>query len=190
MFINERFTCNLLLATLFSNIMNSLQKIADNIDKANLAIGRAVAWLALAMVLLMFFNVFSRYALNLNLVWQQELVGFMHAILFLSAAGYTLLRDKHVRVDVFYQSISDKGRAIVDIAGTFLFLFPVCFAMFYFSYDFVTSSWEIFEASAEYNGMPGVFALKTFIWFFAGSVALQGLSTIFKSLIILRGGNG
>lgn len=162
--------------------MSVLKEISKSIDETNRTIGRLVSWLVLAMVSLMFFNVITRYGFNLNLVWQQELVGFMHAIVFMAAAGYTLLHDEHVRIDILYQKMSDKKKAFVDLVGTIIFLFPVCFAILYFSADFVTSSWQIFEASPEYMGMPGVFILKTFIWVFALSLILQGVSAIIKSL--------
>ena len=167
--------------------MQKLQAISDKIDRTNRIIGRLFSWTALLMVLLMFFNVISRYAFNVNLVWQQELVGFMHAILFLTAAGYTLLDDKHVRVDVIYQQLNERKKAIVNLVGTVLFLFPVCFAISYFSHDFITNSWAIKESSPEYNGMKGVFILKSFIWVFCFTVSLQGISTICKSIITLRG---
>ncbi len=166
--------------------MQKLQQISDKIDSTNRIIGRLFSWSALFMVLLMFFNVLSRYAFNINLVWQQELVGFLHAILFLTAAGYTLLDDKHVRVDVIYQQMDDKKRAFINLAGTLIFLFPVCIAIVYFSHDFILSSWKIHESSPEYNGMKGVFILKSFIWVFCFTLILQGVSTICRSLITLK----
>jgi len=111
----------------------------------------------------------------------------MHAILFLAAAGYTLQEDKHVRVDVLYQSLSVRNKAIVNLVGTLIFLLPVCFAISYLSYDFILSSWKIREASAEYNGMQGVYLLKSCIWVFTFSLILQGLSNIAKSIITLKG---
>jgi len=167
--------------------MQKLQKISDSIDRINCLLGKAISWLALTMVLLMFFNVVSRYVLNLNLVWQQELVGFMHAILFLAAAGYTLLDDKHVRVDVIYQGLSEQKKAVVNLVGTVVFLLPVCIAISYFSNDFILSSWKIYESSSEYNGMKGVFLLKSCIWIFTLTLSLQGVSTICKSLITIKG---
>lgn len=156
------------------------------VNCVNRHLGQAVAWLALAMVVVMFFNVVGRYALNTTLVWQQELVRFMHAILFLSVSGYTLLENKHVRVDVFYQRFSNKTQALIDMVGTVIFLFPFCVAILYFSFGYVVSSWHILEASPEYNGMKGVFILKTFIWLFAISFMLQGISVICTSLATLK----
>lgn len=156
------------------------------INNINIIIGKAVSWLTLAMVLLMFFNVIARYIFSLNLIWQQELVIFMHAIIFLAGGGYTLLCNKHVRVDIFYQKLSEKGKAIVNIAGTILLLIPVSGTIIYFSYDFVISSWQLYEKSPEYNGVHGIFILKTFIWIFASCLILQGVSVILTGIKTIR----
>ena len=164
-----------------------VNKIANYIDIVTGRIGRSVAWLALFMVLMMFFNVISRYIFDTNLIWQQELVGISHSIIFLLASGYTLLEDKHVRVDIIYDKLTIRNKAIIDVAGTFLFLFPFCMAIIFFSADFIINAWKIKEASSEYNGVLGVFLLKTCIWIFSISLLLQGISTICKSIVILRG---
>jgi TRAP-type mannitol/chloroaromatic compound transport system permease small subunit len=161
-------------------------KLADIIDRLNLRIGRAVAWLTLAMVMVMVVSVVQRYVFSATVIWQAELVRYCHAVIFMSAVGYTLLRDSHVRIDLFYQNYSDKKKALTNIIGTILFLFPVCISLIYFSWGFVINSWAIAEASTEYGGLPGVFLLKTFIWVFAILFILQGISTIIKSLDKLK----
>lgn len=173
-------------------IQDTLQNIAASIDKFSTAIGKAIAWLALAMVVVMFANVLQRYVFNANFVWQQELVRFMHAMLFLLAASYTLLKDGHVRVDIVYHNASERFRAWIDIMGTLIFLWPVCVATVMLSFQFVTDSWQLWEGSPEYLGMPGVFLLKTCIWGFALTLAMQGISTVCRGLIVLGqgGGNG
>ncbi|MDB2414600.1 TRAP transporter small permease subunit [Rickettsiales bacterium] len=164
----------------------SLESVAAKIDCLNNNIGRYMSWLALLMVIVMCFNVISRYVLNTTLVWQQELVGYMHAILFLSTAGYTLLGDGHVRVDVFYQNFSEKRKALVNLLGTLFFLIPVCLCIAIYSGDFILNSWDILEGSSEYDGLPGLFILKSFIWFFCASMVLQGVSVICRSFDILN----
>lgn len=165
-----------------------LNKLAHYIDQISNFIGKVVSWLALAMVLLMFFNVVQRYAFNVSAIWQHELVRYMHAILFLTVVGYGLLKNKHVRVDIFYQGASKRTQAWVDMVGVVLFLFPVSIAIIYFSKDFISSSWAIKEASPEYNGMPAIFILKTFLWVFPALLSLQGISILCKSVITIRGG--
>lgn len=167
------------------DLVHIIQTIIHFIDAITERTGRIIAWLSLLMVILMFFNVVQRYLFNTSAIWQQELVGFMHAALFLGAAGYTLLHDKHVRVDLFYHRFSARKKAIIDLIGSCVFMVPVCVALIFLSHDFIIASWDINEASTEYNGMKGVFILKTFIWVFAGVMLLQSLSVCGKALLTL-----
>jgi len=164
-----------------------MQKIIVMIESVTRRLGQAVSWLALLMVLMTAYNVVVRYFFSYGIAWQQEIVRFGHATLFMLAAAYTLAEDKHVRIDVCYQRFSEKQKALVDLVGTLILLFPVCFAVFYFSYDYVVHSWELHEASSEYGGLPGVFLLKSCIWGFAVTMALQGLAMTLRSIEIIWG---
>ena len=163
-----------------------LNNIALFCDRINAFVGKSASWLALAMVLIMTINVFMRYLFALGDPWQQELVRFMHAALFLLAAGYALQCEQHVRVDVLYQGMNQRKKAIVNLVGTLVFLFPVAISIIYFSYDYVLNSWSIFEGSAEYKGLPGVFLLKSCIWAAGGLLIIQGISVICRSILVLR----
>ena len=149
---------------------------ADAIDAVNDRIGRFAAWLTLVMVLVTVLIVVLRYGFEIGFIWMQESVRFMHAAVFLLCAGYTLLWNQHVRVDVFYLRMREKGRAAVDLAGTLLFLAPVCTVIVLFSGDYVLNSWAECEGSLEERGVHAVYLLKTCIWIFAATVILQGLS--------------
>lgn len=166
--------------------MDRLQKAANQIDNFNSKLGHIIAWFTLAMVIIMCLSVAMRYLFSTTLIWQLELVRFLHAIVFLSAAGFTLLENEHVRVDVFYQHFSDKTKALVNLMGTILFLLPVTCAIAYFASDLIINSWRLLESSREYHGMPGVFILKTFIWVFCLTLTLQGISIICNAIITLR----
>ena len=163
-----------------------LQKIATFCDRINAFVGKSVSWFALFMVLVMTINVFMRYLFALGDPWQQELVRFMHAALFLLAAGYALQCEQHVRVDVLYQGMNMRKKALVNLIGTIVFLFPVAISIIYFSFDYVLNSWHIFEGSSEYKGLPGVFILKSCIWAAGGLLIIQGISVICRSLLILK----
>lgn len=157
-----------------------MEKLAEKIDSLNNFIGNKFSWLCLVIVCLMFFNVVQRYIFSNNAIWQQELIQYLHAIMFLSVSGYTLLNEKHVRVDVFYERMNRKKRNIVDVLGTLILLIPANFAIIYFSFYFIDDSWGIYESSRENDGMSGVFILKTFIAFYAVLLIMQGISTIIK----------
>ncbi len=165
----------------------SILSFSRRLDAFNNRIGHAVAWLSLAMVVVIAFTVIQRYVFSSSHIWQQELARNFHAILFLGAAGYTLLQDEHVRVDIFYQRLNKKKRAWVNLLGTLLLLFPMCIAIIIFSEDFVLTSWRYLEASTEYNGLPGLFLLKSCIWGFCLLLLLQGTSTICRAWLTIKG---
>ncbi|MAC40598.1 MAG: hypothetical protein CMJ05_02245 [Pelagibacterales bacterium] len=138
------------------------------------------------MVLITFLVVVLRYGFNIGFIWMQESVRFMYAAVFLLCAGYTLLKDKHVRVDVLYLNLSERSKAIVDLIGSVFLLLPVCFVIFYYSWSYVINSWQQMEGSIEERGLHLVFIMKTFIWLFAILVSMQSLATIINSFIILK----
>ena len=149
--------------------------------------GRWIAWLTLLMVLVTVVIVVLRYGFSIGFIWMQESVRFMHSFVFLLCAAYTLLHNGHVRVDVFYAKMSQRGKARVDIIGTVFFLIPVCLAILIYSFDYVLNSWNSMEGSLEERGLHAVYLLKTCIWIFAVSMIVQGLSRIIHCTAILSG---
>lgn len=167
--------------------MKVILAIAGVIDWCNDLLGRLVASLTLAMVLVTVVIVVLRYGFSIGFIWMQESVRFMHGFVFLLCAAYTLLHNGHVRVDIFYLKMSPKKKAIVDIFGTIFFLIPVCSVILFFSWDYILNSWRDMEGSLEERGLHAVFVLKTCIWVFAISMILQGLSLIIRSVATLIG---
>ena len=160
---------------------------ARAIDAVNDRLGRLTAWLTLAMVLVTVLIVVLRYGFEIGFIWMQESVRFMHAAVFLLCAAYTLLCNEHVRVDVFYLKMGARRRAAVDLAGTLLFLIPVCSAIVLYSGDYVLNSWAECEGSLEERGVHAVYLLKTCIWLFAATVILQGVSRAIAAAATLAG---
>lgn len=157
------------------------------VDWVNDKIGTTAAWLALFLVLVQFLLVLMRYVFGVASLFVQESLVYAHGTLFMLAAGYTLLTNGHVRVDVFYRPATAIGKAKVDLAGALLLLLPFCICIFWASFDYVIASWRIFEGSRETSGIQGVFLLKTVIWAFAILVGLQGLSLGAKAWLTLTG---
>lgn len=133
------------------------------------------------MVLLTGLVVALRYVFDLGWIWMQELVTWMHAAVFMLAAAYTLSRDEHVRVDIFYRRLSARGRAVVDTAGVALLLLPTCGWILYTGLDYVTASWGMLESSRETGGMPGLFLLKTLIVVTPVLLALEGVAVAIRA---------
>jgi TRAP-type mannitol/chloroaromatic compound transport system permease small subunit len=162
-----------------------LFRLADSIDRLTTAIGRAAAWLALAIVVLQFVLVVGRYLFDFGSIWLSEAVIYAHAALFLFAAAWTLKAGGHVRVDVFYAHASLRRRAAVDLVGALLLLLPFVLVLLWLSVPFATRSWAILEGSQETSGLPLVFLLKTFIPLFALLMVLQGIAQAVRAYLML-----
>lgn len=160
------------------------------LDRLSSIIGRAASWLTLLMVIVTFVVVVMRYAFDAGYIWIQESVVWMHAMVFMLGAAYTLHEEEHVRVDVFYRSMGPRRRAWVDLVGVILFLLPVCVFLAWNSWEFVLQSWRIGESSREPGGLPYPFLplLKSALLLMPLTVALQGLSLLLRSLRTLRSG--
>ena len=141
------------------------------------------------MVIVTFIVVIMRYVFDAGLIWVQESVVWMHAVVFMLGAAYTLHAEEHVRVDIFYRTMSARRRAWVDLAGVVIFLMPLCAFLAWASFDFVAQSWRLGESSRESGGLPYPFIplLKTVLLLMPVAVALQGVSLCLKSVQALRG---
>ncbi|WP_366940568.1 TRAP transporter small permease subunit [uncultured Rhodospira sp.] len=168
-------------------MVSSLAALARALDAFSRFVGHTTAWLALIMVLVQFLVVVLRYVFGLGFIWMQESIVYMHGLLFMVGAGYTLLMDGHVRVDVFYREASPRRQAIVNLVGSLLFLVPFCALILWVSWDYVMNAWRVMEGSKETSGVQGIYLLKTVILVFAGLVLLQGLSLILRSVLTLAG---
>ena len=157
------------------------------IDAVNYRVGRSVMWLALVMALVQFASVILRYVFSIGFIPVQESIWYLNGVLFMSGAGFALLADAHVRVDIFYRDARPWIRALVDLLGALFLLLPVCVALVWLSLGYVASSWRVLEGSTEVGGLPLIFALKTFLWVFAALVGLQGLAMIGRVWLFLGG---
>ncbi|MGM0595080.1 MAG: TRAP transporter small permease subunit [Pseudomonadota bacterium] len=168
-------------------MVQTLARIAHRIDQFSDWTGRLLAWLTLAMVLITFTVVVLRYLFDSGWIALQESITYMHALVFMLGAAYTLRHDGHVRVDIFYQRFGERGRAWVDLLGTLLLLLPVCAFIAWASWDYVSNAWELREGSREAGGLPGVYLLKTAIPLMALLLLLQGCALALRSALVLLG---
>lgn len=166
-------------------LLSYLAKISDIIDRVTEKMGKLISWFTFLMVLLTFLIVVLRYGFNMGWIAMQESVLYLHGIVFMLGAAYTLKADGHVRVDIFYQKFSSKGKALVNLFGTLFLLLPVCIFIFYISFDYVSTSWRIMEKSSEAGGLPFVYLSKSLLLLLALTLSLQGISEICKNLQIL-----
>lgn len=167
--------------------MKILKKFINIIDKINLVLGKAASWLTLVLVLVVCYDVVVRYLFKESSVALQELEWHLFAVIFLLSAGYTLLVDEHVRVDVFYSRFKVKNKALVDLIGTVVFLIPFCVLVILLSEEFVVNSFNMNETSPDAGGLPARFIIKGFIPLSFFFLLLQGISLAIKSALKLSG---
>lgn len=154
------------------------------------AAGRAAMWLVLLMALVQFAVVILRYVFGVNFLAMQESITYMHGAVFLLAAGYALLTDDQVRVDIFYRSASPRRKALIDFLGSYLLLFPACLLILWSAAPYVAQSWAVREGSNEQSGIQAVFLLKSLIPAFAALLALAGFAITTRAGETLRGRAG
>ena len=160
-----------------------MERAADLLDGLSRGIASVVRWLVLLMVLIQFAIVVGRYVFGVNSIAVQESVLYLHATFFMLGAGYTLLVDKHVRVDIFYAKASAATKRRIDILGHIFLLIPSMLVLLYWSWPSVRNSWSILEGPISVGGIKAVFLLKTLIPAFCVLLIVQSLSILVRLLI-------
>ena len=168
--------------------MRILNAIIAVLDAVTALFGKTVSWLVLFMIVATFANVVLRYVYGISIVALHESVVYAFGIVLTATAGWALLKDEHVRVDIVYRGLGARGRALVDAIGSILLLSPVLWLIATRGYPYVARSWKIGEGSTEIAGLQFVYLLKAFILVFVGVLAVQGLSLFLKCLRTLAGG--
>jgi TRAP-type mannitol/chloroaromatic compound transport system permease small subunit len=157
------------------------------VSAVNRWVGQVLSWLSLAVVLVCFAVVVQRYFFHTTQLWMQDLYVWLSGAMFTGVAGFALLRDDHVRVDIFYRPWPVRRKAIADLIGVVLFLVPYVVVVGLYGFPFVVRSWRLYEGSANVGGMPGLFVLKSFILVFCVLIGLQGLAWACRSILVLAG---
>ncbi|MDF1821234.1 MAG: TRAP transporter small permease subunit [Alcanivoracaceae bacterium] len=153
-----------------------MHALLQRLDQLALRVGHASAWLSLALVLVTVTVVGLRYGFNQGSIALQETALYLHGALFMLGMSYTLARDEHVRVDIFYRRMTPERRALVDLVGTLALLAPLCITLLVLSWDYVLVSWQRLEGSADAGGLPLVFVLKSLLLAMPALLLVQALA--------------
>jgi len=145
--------------------MNYLEKIINSL-------GAFISLMIPAMTILMIVIIVARYFFGIGLTGIQELVMYMHALIFLGCVGYVHYKDEHVRVDIFYRRASRRYKNNSNTVLNILFLLPLCFVVGYFSIELIKMAWVIKEVSTEAGGLKFVYIQKTLIILFPITLTL------------------
>lgn len=165
--------------------MNSLISLLESI---NVYVGGAVRWCGLLMLLLQFGIVVLRYVFGISYIFLNEGVLYLHATLFMLGSGYTLLVDKHVRVDIFYSKRTPRGKAVIDLLGHIIFLIPSMLILIFYSWPTIRSSWQILEGPISVGGIPASFLLKSLIPAFCILLIIQCVANLLNDIICIKAG--
>jgi TRAP-type mannitol/chloroaromatic compound transport system permease small subunit len=164
-----------------------LNRLLRAINALNRTVGKVFSWLALGIVITCFWVVVERYLFSTTRLWMQDLYVWLNGAMFTAVAGFALLRDDHVRVDMFYARMSPRGRAIVDL-GTVLFgIVPLCLILGWFAWFYVQAAWQIREGALFFGGLPYTYLLKTVILGFVVLLLVQALAIALRCIAVIGG---
>ena len=166
--------------------MRTLLRASEAIDWINAKFGKVANLLVLLACFVSAGNAMSRYAFSISSNGFLEIQWYMFALMVMLGAAYTLRRNEHVRVEIFYLYLSERGRLWLDLIGAVLFLLPTCILMVWLSWPFFMQSYQVDEWSSNAGGLlrwPIKFAIPAGFTL----LALQGISDIIKHIGALQG---
>ena len=140
------------------------------LEKTINSLGKFISLMIPVMTILMIVIIVARYFFGIGLTGVQELVMYVHALIFLGCAGYVHFKDEHVRVDIFYRGSSNSYKKNINFFLSLFFLIPVCFVVGFYSYELVEMSWKIKETSTEAGGLNFVYLQKSLVILFPATL--------------------
>lgn len=158
--------------------------VSKKIDRLNDSVGKGVSYLVLIMVLLTCLIAILRYVFKIGFISMQDAVIYMHSAAFLLPAAVALRLGYHVRVDIFYASLTPQKKALINGLGAVFILIPVMIFCFAISWNYVAFSWKHLEGARDTGGIEAVFLLKTLLLIMPTLMILQGISEAIKSYYI------
>ena len=133
------------------------------------------------MFCLVIINILLRYIFNINFIFLQELVMYLHAFIFLFGVSICLRDDSHVRIDVVTNKLRKKNKIIIDLIGYIVLVIPFCLFVIYESTPMISRSWSMLEGSSEPGGLPIVYILKSSIYIFSLLLLIQTIGKISRN---------
>jgi len=170
------------------SVLVSAQRLIRAVDEFSYWIGKAAAWLILALTFVVSVEVFKRYILNAPTAWIFDFNNMLYGTLFMMCGAYTLAAGGHVRADFVYIYMKPRGQAALDLALYLLFFIPGILGLIYAGYDYAAISWRIHEHSTVTAEGPPVYPFKTVIPVAGALVMIQGMIEIVRCVVCLRTG--
>lgn len=161
--------------------------ISRTIDRISGGALYAAITMAIIMVLAQLAVVIARYVFGVAFTWLSEVVTYAFAGMFLLGACAALRDDEHVRVDIFRPRFGEKGKALIELLGVYLFIIPITFLVLWASAPIVSLAWRTLETSRESDGLPLLYLFKSLIPLFALLLMAQSVSEGIKAAQTLAG---
>jgi len=162
-----------------------VRTIARVIDSISEGMGKAIQWACVALVIVLCYEVTARYGFNAPTIWAHETSCMLGGAIVALGWAYTHKHHGHVRVDVFYTHLSPRGKAITDVVGALLFLFPLLIVLIYAAADQVWFSWSMGEKLIESYWYPPAYPIRTVLVLGLSLFALQGMAQFIRDLYVL-----
>src|ERR1700720_3467446 len=166
----------------------NVQSFLYAIDGVSTWVGKAAAWLIIALMTVVCVEVFKRYILNAPPAWIFDLDNMLYGTLFMLCGAYTLAQNAHVRGDFLYSSMRPRMQAGLDLALYVIFFVPGIAALIFAGYYYAADSWRIAEHSNVTSDGPPVYHFKSMIPLAGALVMLQGIAEIIRSIVCLKTG--
>ncbi|MFN3385211.1 MAG: TRAP transporter small permease subunit [Candidatus Thermochlorobacter sp.] len=155
------------------------------VARLNEGVGKFAALLNVLLIALVCFDVLVRYVFKQTSAFFYEMEWHLFSVVFLLAAGWTLLNDRHVRVDILYSRLSERKRAIADIIGTLVFLLPFCIVILATAIPYTLNAFSSGEGSPDAGGLPYRWIIKSTIVIGALLLLLQGIALMMEKFMVI-----
>ena len=155
-----------------------LKNIIKILNVINNKIGLISSFFILILIFLVSLSVILRYIFSIGFIWHQDLYIWTHAIFILLGISYTLKKDGHVRIDLFYKDFNKKQKKIINLIGVIIFGIPLTYLLLTNGLDYFIRSYNLNESSKESGGLPYIYILKFFIFFLGVLLFLEILRQI------------
>jgi TRAP-type mannitol/chloroaromatic compound transport system permease small subunit len=165
----------------------TVRKLLHGVDAASTWIGKAFAWLIVALMLLVVVEVFKRYLLNVPSDWVFDVSNMLYGTFFMMGGAYTLARDGHVRSDFFYGRMPPRRQAALDLVLFVVLFLPGILALTWAGWNYAGEALAIRETTFNATPLP-LYPFKFIIPIAGGVVLLQGLSEMLRCIVCLRTG--
>ena len=166
----------------------TVERFLHTIDGISTWVGKAAAWLIIALMLVVCLEVFKRYLLNAPTAWIFDLNNMLYGSLFMLCGAYALAQNAHVRGDFLYSSMRPRTQATLDLVLYIVFFFPGIAALVYAGYFYAADSWHINEHSNVTADGPPVYHFKAMIPVAGALIMLQGVAEVVRCIVCLKTG--